>query len=100
MLGAGLGLAWSHLWAGSAAGSYGLIGAAAMLGAGTQAPVSSLVLVVELTHSADTVIVPMVVATALATVIARRIDGYSIYSARLPAAEVPATAAALEVDSS
>jgi CIC family chloride channel protein len=94
MLGGGLGLAWSHLWPASPVGSYALIGAAAMLGAGTQAPVSSLVLVVELTGSADSVMVPMIVATAIATVITRRIDGYSIYSARLPAAEVPAAAEA------
>lgn len=90
VLGAGLGLAWSHMWPASPVGSYALIGAAAMLGAGTQAPVSALVLVVELTRSADSVIVPMIVATAIATMVSRRIDGYSIYSARLPAAEVPA----------
>jgi CIC family chloride channel protein len=89
VLGGGLGLAWSHLWPGSPVGSYALVGAAAMLGAGTQAPISSLVLVIELTGTADSVMVPMIVATAVATFIARRIDGYSIYSARLPAEEVP-----------
>jgi hypothetical protein len=31
--------------------------------------------------------VPLVVATALATAVARRVDGYSIYSGRLGARE-------------
>jgi H+/Cl- antiporter ClcA len=84
MLGAFLGLAWSHLWPGGPAGGYALIGAAALLAAGTQAPLSSLVLIVELTHTADTLIVPIVAAAAGATLVARYIDGYSIYSARLP----------------
>jgi H+/Cl- antiporter ClcA len=84
MLGAFLGRAWSLLWPGAPAGSYALIGAAALLAAGTQAPLSSLVLVVELTHTADTLIVPIVAAAAGATLVARYVDGYSIYSARLP----------------
>lgn len=86
MLGGFFGLAWSHLWPGSAMGSYALIGAAAMIAAGSQAPLSSLVLVLELTHTSDTLIVPMLAATVLATGTARYLDGYSIYSARLPSA--------------
>lgn len=84
MLGAFLGLAWNLLWPGGPAGGYALIGAAALLAAGTQAPLSALVLIVELTHTADTLIVPIVAAAAGATLVARYIDGYSIYSARLP----------------
>ena len=84
MLGAFLGMAWSLVWPGAATGSYALIGAAALLAAGTQAPLSSLVLIVELTRTADTLIVPIIAAAAGATLIARYIDGYSIYSARLP----------------
>jgi chloride channel protein, CIC family len=84
MLGAFLGLVWSHLWPGAPAGGYALIGAAALLAAGTQAPLSALVLIVELTHTADTLIVPIIAAAAGATLVARYVDGYSIYSARLP----------------
>jgi chloride channel protein, CIC family len=84
MLGAFLGLVWSLLWPGAPAGSFALIGAAALLAAGTQAPLSSLVLIVELTHTADTLIVPIITAVASATLVARYVDGYSIYSARLP----------------
>ena len=52
---------------------------------GTQAPLAGLVLVLvlELTHSGVDLLVPMILATVVATVIARWIDGYSIYSARL-----------------
>jgi CIC family chloride channel protein len=85
MLGGFLGLVWSNFWPGSPVGSYAVIGAAAMIGAGTQAPLSSLVLVLELTRSTDTIMVPMIAATMLATTVARYLDGYSIYSARLTA---------------
>jgi hypothetical protein len=67
-----------------------MIGAAAMLGAGMQAPLASLALVVELTYSGFQIIIPMVIATVIATVTARYLDGYSIYSARLRAHPLPA----------
>jgi H+/Cl- antiporter ClcA len=40
--------------------------------------------VLELTHSGFNLVIPMVVAVAIATFVVRQIDGYSIYSARLP----------------
>lgn len=85
VLGGFLGLAWIHLWGGAPVGAYALVGAAAMLGAGLQAPFAGLVLILELTNTTISLLVPMVVATVLATAIARLLDGYSIYSARLPA---------------
>lgn len=85
LIGALLGTGWSQLWPGAPVGSYALIGAAAMIGAATQAPLSALVLIVELTRTADTLTVPMIAATAIATAVARYADGYSIYSSRLPA---------------
>jgi H+/Cl- antiporter ClcA len=87
MLGGFLGLAWSTLWPGAPLGSYALIGATAMVGAGTQAPLSALVLMLELTRTNDSLIVPMLTATVLATAVGRYLDGYSIYSARLPGGE-------------
>ena len=83
-LGAFLGMAWSHLWPGSPTGAFALVGAAAMLAASMQAPLCGLVIVMELTHSGFTAILPIMVATALATFVVRTLDGYSIYSARLP----------------
>jgi len=83
--GAFVGLAWSHLWPGSPVGAYAMVGAAAMIGAAMQAPLAGLVLVLELTRNGFQLMVPMIAATAIATAVSRHIDGYSIYSARLPA---------------
>jgi len=83
VLGAALGGAWSLIWPGASVGAYALIGAAAMVGAAMQAPLAGLAIVLEMTHSGFGLMVPMVVATVLATAVARWIDGYSIYSARL-----------------
>ncbi|MCW2542440.1 MAG: Cl-channel voltage-gated family protein [Frankiales bacterium] len=85
VFGGALGLLWSELWPGPALGAYAMIGAAAMIGCAMQAPITGLVLVLELTHSGFALMVPMVLATALATAVVRYVDGYSIYSARLPA---------------
>jgi H+/Cl- antiporter ClcA len=71
--------------AGLADGAYAMVGAAAVLGASRQAPVASLVLVLQLTHSGFWIMVLMIVATVVATAVARRVDGYPIYSARLEA---------------
>jgi CIC family chloride channel protein len=83
-LGGFLGLAWTHLWSGVPVGAFALVGAAAMLGAGLQAPLTGLVLVLEFTGTTNALILPMVVATVLATTVTRYLDGYSIYSVRLP----------------
>lgn len=85
VLGGFLGIAWSHLWSGSPVGAFAMVGAAAMLGASMQAPIAGLALVLELTHSGFSIMVPMIAATAIATLVVRHFDGYSIYSARLPA---------------
>ena len=84
VFGGAFGIAWNLLWPGSPSGAYAMAGAAAMLGAAMQAPLASLALVLELTHSGFQIMVPMLAATVTATVVTRYIDGYSIYSARLP----------------
>jgi chloride channel protein, CIC family len=56
-----------------------------MIGAAMQAPLTALALVLELTHNGFHLMVPMMAATLTATAVARHLDGYSIYSARLPA---------------
>ena len=60
-----------------------------MIGASIQTPLTGVALVLELTHSGFGIMVPMMLATALATLVARHVDGYSIYSARLPARQEP-----------
>ena len=44
---------------------------------------TGLVLMLELTQTGFGVALPMIAATASATAVARYLDGYSIYSARL-----------------
>jgi chloride channel protein, CIC family len=85
VLGGAAGIAWSLAWPGSPAGAYAVVGAAAMLGAAMQAPLAGLVLILELTHGGFAIAIPMIAATVTATAVARYIDGYSIYSARLRA---------------
>ena len=84
VLGGLLGLAWNLAWPGTPSGAYAMVGAAAMVGASTQAPLAALALVLELTQKGLGIIVPMMIATVSATIVAYYIDGYSIYSARLP----------------
>jgi chloride channel protein, CIC family len=85
MFGGLLTVGWSHVAHGLPIGAGAVIGAGAMLGAGLQAPFAALVLTLELTRSTFGLAVPLVIATALATLVARYLDGYSIYSSRLPA---------------
>jgi H+/Cl- antiporter ClcA len=89
LLGGFLGAAWVHLWPGTPVGAFALVGAAAMIGASMQAPLAGLVLVMELTHGGFSLMIPMMAATAIATFLVRQIDGYSIYSARLPSGREP-----------
>jgi H+/Cl- antiporter ClcA len=84
VLGGAAGIAWSLAWPGSPSGAYALLGAAAMLGAAMQAPLAGLALTLELTHGGFAIMIPMI-ATVTATAVARYVDGYSIYSARLRA---------------
>jgi H+/Cl- antiporter ClcA len=84
VLGGALGMAWSLAWPGSPSGAFAMVGAAAMIGAAMQAPLAALALVLELTHSGFGLMVPMIAATVTATAVAFYVDGYSIYSARLP----------------
>jgi chloride channel protein, CIC family len=85
VLGGAAGIAWSLAWPGSPEGAYAVVGAAAMLGAAMQAPLTGLVLILELTSGGFGILIPIVAATVTATVVARQVDGYSIYTARLRA---------------
>ncbi len=87
LLGGLLGYAWTQLWPGAAVGSYAIVGGAAVLAASMQAPLAAIVLLLELTHRADALAVPMLIAVAEATVISRLMRARSIYSARLPEIE-------------
>ncbi|WP_158931840.1 chloride channel protein [Acidisphaera sp. S103] len=83
LLGGALGIPWAWLWPGVPPGLFALVGAAGMLATTTQGPISTVVLMMELTGYARAAIVPMLVVVATATLIARTIEPRSIYDARL-----------------
>ena len=79
------GLVWGYVWPDATLGAYAVVGAAAVLAAATQGPVSAIVLVLELTRRLDTLMVPVVLATAGAVLVSRLIDNRSLYSGRIHA---------------
>ena len=88
LLGALLGHAWSAFWPGVPSGLFAVLGAGAVLAATTQGPISTVVLMMELTGRDRSFIVPLLLAVATATLVARTIEPRSIYDARLTDAEV------------
>jgi CIC family chloride channel protein len=90
LLGAVLGHAWSWFWPGVPPGLFALLGAAAVLAATTQGPISTVVLMMELTGRDRSFIVPLLLAVGAATLVARTIEPRSIYDARLTDDEVEA----------
>lgn len=83
LLGGVLGHVWALLWPGAPAGSYAIIAAGAMLAATTAGPVSALVMIAELTHRVDAMMVPLMLAVAGAVLVAQLLDPRSVYSARI-----------------
>lgn len=90
LLGAVLGHAWTWFWPGVPPGLFAVLGAAAVLAATTQGPISTVVLMMELTGRDRSFIVPLLLAVATATLVARTIEPRSIYDARLTDEEVEA----------
>jgi H+/Cl- antiporter ClcA len=90
LLGAVLGHAWSWFWPGVPPGLFALLGAAAVLAATTQGPISTVILMMELTGRDRSFILPMLLAVATATLVARTIEPRSIYDARLTDEEIAA----------
>jgi chloride channel protein, CIC family len=74
---------WSLIWPGAPDGSYAIIGGGAVLAASMQGPLAAIVLILELAHHTDTLMVPLLLAVTGATVVARLLGAPSIYSARL-----------------
>ena len=88
LLGGVLGQVWAHVWPGTPPGLFAVLGAGAVLAATTQGPISTVVLLIELTGHARAFIVPLLLVVALATLVARTIEPRSIYDARLTDDEV------------
>lgn len=90
LLGAVLGHAWSWLWPGVPPGLFAILGAGAVLAATTQGPISTVVLMMELTGRYRSFILPLLLVVGTATLVARTIEPRSIYDARLTDEEVQA----------
>jgi chloride channel protein, CIC family len=90
LLGGVLGHAWSWFWPGVAPGLFAVLGAGAVLAATTQGPISTVVLMMELTGRDRSFILPLLLIVGTATLVARTIEPRSIYDARLTDEEVEA----------
>ena len=90
LLGGVLGHAWSWFWPGVPPGLFAVLGAGAVLAATTQGPISTVVLMMELTGRDRSFILPLLLAVGTATLVARTIEPRSIYDARLTDEEVEA----------
>jgi len=88
LLGGVFGLLWSHFWPGSPPGLFAFLGAAAIIGATTQGPISAVVLMMELTGRDRSFILPLILVVAIATLVARSVEPRSIYDARLTDDEI------------
>ncbi|MHB8146417.1 MAG: chloride channel protein [Vulcanimicrobiaceae bacterium] len=83
LLGTTLGQAWNLVWPASPIGGYALVGTGAVLAASTLGPISSIVVLMELTYHSEGLMVPMLLAIAGATFVSRLLSSRSIYSADL-----------------
>lgn len=86
-VGALMGAVLGHLWAlalpAPPLGVFAIIGSAAVLAAATQGPLSSVAFILELTHHAAPLMVPMLLAITGASLVTRSLDNRSVYSARV-----------------
>jgi H+/Cl- antiporter ClcA len=88
ILGGIVGQVWMALWPGSPPGLFALLGAGAVLAATTQGPISSVVLMLELTGRDRSFILPLLLTVVTATLVSRSIEPRSIYEVRLTEEQV------------
>jgi H+/Cl- antiporter ClcA len=74
-LGVWTGRLWSMAWPGASVAEYAMVGAAAVLAVTLRAPVTAIVLTLELTGTGQSLIAPITVAVALAVTTARLVRG-------------------------
>lgn len=84
MLGNTFGSVMHHMfptWTASSA-AYGLVGMAAVFAAAAEAPITAIMIVFEMSND-YTIILPLMVCTVIATLLGRRMLGYTIYEMKL-----------------
>lgn len=77
-----LGVLWNYVLPPAAPRTCAILGSGALLAAATQGPVSSVAFVLELTHSGQAIMVPLLIAVVGASLTAKTLELRSIYSAR------------------
>jgi len=82
VFGALLGHLWILMWPGPSTAGYAVVGAAALLCAAIEAPLTGIAMTLELTHTIA-ITAPILVVSVGATVVSRQLETLSIYSARL-----------------
>jgi CIC family chloride channel protein len=88
LLGGAIGALWGHglqalgSWPVSSVGGYALVGMAAMVAATTHAPLTAAVMVFELSGDYP-IVLPLLLATAMATSVSRWLGSESVYVAEL-----------------
>ncbi|MGH6888747.1 MAG: chloride channel protein [Rhizomicrobium sp.] len=85
LLGGTLGDAWKYIWPGGTPGTYAFVGAGAVLAGAMQAPVSAVVLLLELTRRLDSSLLAVILAVFGAAITTRLLEPRSVYSARIHA---------------
>jgi H+/Cl- antiporter ClcA len=88
LLGGTLGVAWSSLGPDVPQGLCAVLGAAAFLAATTRGPISSVVLLMELTGRDRAFVLPLLIVVVTATVISRTLESRSVYDVRFSDQEV------------
>jgi CIC family chloride channel protein len=88
LLGAVIAYLASLVFPGVPEGLIAFVGASSVLAATTQGPISTMVLLMEMTGQDRTIILPMTIGVFFATLVARSIEPRSIYDARLTDEEI------------
>jgi CIC family chloride channel protein len=84
MVGGAVGTVVHSLWPGMSGspGAYALVGMGAVVAAGTHAPITAIVMIFELTGDYK-IILPLMISTIIATLLATRLQKASIYTLKL-----------------
>jgi CIC family chloride channel protein len=87
LLGSLLGSVWARFCPGAEPANFAILGAGAVLAAAAKSPVSTIVMLTELTRRLDSSMVPLMLALTGAVLVAQRFEPRSIYTARLTASD-------------
>jgi len=84
MLGGAVGTVMQSIWplATGGPGAYALVGMGAVVGAATHAPITSILIIFELTNDYK-IILPLMISCIIATLLATRLQDLSIYTLKL-----------------